>query len=444
MHAAIQNLEICIIGAGISGLTAGLAMAKAGFQNIQIYEYASNLGFVGAGIQMPPNMGRVLADLGVWEKIAADGVSFDFHSIREGSSGKALGVVDCRNIEGEYGYRQTGGHRASLINTLYHACLQNGVKVSFSTPVTAPLEFHDKPTFWVTPRDGTSYQVRCDVLLGADGIKSKSRGAMLKQLNVEAQVRETGQAAYRIMLTREQMKHDPELLQLLDGDQSIRWIGEKRHVVAYPISGRSIYNISTTQPDVNFAPALSATYTTRGSKSTMLSVYGDFCPLVLRMLDLAPDEEVCEWKLHVHDPLPNWVQGSFALLGDACHPTLPHLGQGAAQGIEDAVVLSIFLSALPDAFPDTINKALLAYEKARKGRAEHLVRLAAESARELHMGEGKAREERDRAFAAIKTGVPGKVPDKVMDGDVHKMAYGFDCMQDAREKIPDAFRGGDI
>ena len=67
--------------------------------------------------------------------------------LAEGSSGKALGVVDCRNIEGEYGYRQTGGHRASLINTLYHACLQNGVKVSFSTPVTAPLEFHDKPTF---------------------------------------------------------------------------------------------------------------------------------------------------------------------------------------------------------------------------------------------------------------------------------------------------------
>lgn len=147
-------------------------------------------------------------------------------------------------------------------------------------------------------------------------------------------------------------------------------------MVAYPISGRSIYNISTTQPDVNFAPTLSATYTSQGSESTMLSVYGNFYPLVLRMLDLAPDEEVCEWKLHVHDPLPTWVQGSFALLRDACHPTLPYLGQGAAQGIKNSAILSIFLSTLPDAFLITINKTLPAFEKARKGRAEHLVHLA--------------------------------------------------------------------
>ncbi|KAJ5807430.1 FAD/NAD(P)-binding domain-containing protein [Penicillium robsamsonii] len=443
MHAAIQNLEICIIGAGIGGLTTALSLVKKGFQNVQVYENAPALGFVGAGIQMAPNMARILTHLGIWEKIATDGVAMEFYSIRDGSSGNNMGLVDCRNIETEYGYRQTGGHRATLVNVLYDACVQNGVKFTFSSTVNPSSEFTERPTFSVTTGDGAPYQVQCDILLGADGIKSNTRQAILKKLNVEAGVKETGQAAYRIMLTREQMQHDPELLALLDGDQTIRWIGEKRHIVAYPISQRSIYNISTTQPDVNFAAAASATYTTRGSKSAMMSVYGDFCPLVLRMLDLAPDEEIVEWKLHVHDPLPTWHQGSVALVGDACHPTLPHLGQGAAQAVEDGAVLSIFLSALPDTSPININKALSEYEKARKIRAETLVGLAAESSRELHLGPGKAREERDRAFRAMKTGVPGKVPDKVMDVDVHKMTYGFDCVKDAMERVLAVFGKGD-
>ncbi|KAL4891194.1 FAD/NAD(P)-binding domain-containing protein [Aspergillus ambiguus] len=445
MHPAVQNLQICIIGAGIGGLTSGLALAKRGFRNIHVYENAPALGFVGAGIQMAPNMARILAELGVWEAIAGDGVPMEFFSIREGSSDKSLGLIDCRSHENAYGYHQVGGHRATLVNTLYSACVESGVKFSFSSTVDLSLGFRtSKPTFSVTTGNAEPYQVHCDILLGADGIKSKSRQAMLKHLNVEASVRETGQAAYRIMLTREQMQHDPELLSLLDGDQTIRWIGEKRHIVAYPISQRSIYNISTTQPDINFAAAPSATYTTSGSKSAMMSVYADFCPLVMRLLDIAPDGDIVEWKLNVHDPLPTWVQGCFALVGDACHPTLPHLGQGAAQAVEDGAVLSIFLSALPDTSTHNINKALLAYEAARKKRAETLVHLAAESSRELHLGAGKEREERDRVFARIKTGVPGKVPDKVMDVDVHKFTYGFDCMQDAWSTVPSLFGEGQV
>ncbi|KAF9890639.1 hypothetical protein FE257_005770 [Aspergillus nanangensis] len=440
MNPAVQNLQICIIGAGIGGLTTGLALAKQGFQNIQVYENAPALGFVGAGIQMAPNMARILKVLGVWDAIAADGVATDYYSIREGASGKIMGLVDCRNIETDYGSRQTGGHRATLVNTLYDACVRHKVQFSFSSTVDASLDFTGRPTFSVTTAgEEKPHPVQCDILLGADGVKSKTRQALLRKLNVKAGVKETGQAAYRIMLTREQMQHDPELLALLDGDQTIRWIGEKRHIVGYPISQRSIYNISTTQPDVNFAAAASATYTTKGSKKAMMNLYSDFCPLVPRMLDLAPDQEIVEWKLNVHDPLPTWVQGSFALVGDACHPTLPHLGQGAAQAIEDGAVLSIFLGALPDASPENISKALMAYEKERKERAETLVALAAESSRELHLGAGKAREERDRAFAAIKTGTPGKVPDKVMDIDVHKMTYGFDCMREAQDKIATVF-----
>jgi salicylate hydroxylase len=167
------------------------------------------------------------------------------------------------------------------------------------------------------------------------------------------------------MLTRKEMEHDPELLELIDSDRVIRWIGEKRHIIAYPISSKQIYNLSTTQPDKNFAAAPSATYTTKGDKSVMLETFGDFCPMVYRMLSLVPNGKVCKWKLWVHSPLFTWVNGNVALVGDACHPTLPHLAQGAAQTIEDAAVLSVMLSKCPDLTPESINKTLQVYEKLR-------------------------------------------------------------------------------
>ena len=131
--------------------------------------------------------------------------------------------------------------------------------------------------------------------------------------------------------------------------------------------------------------------------------------------------------------------GSVALVGDACHPTLPHLAQGAAQAIEDAVVLGVILSRLADASNDSIHKALRVYEKVRKERAETLVELAAQSGRVLHLGEGKAEEERDRQFAALKSG-KGPVPDKWADATVQKMVYGFDAAKAANE-IFDASMG---
>jgi salicylate hydroxylase len=100
------------------------------------------------------------------------------------------------------------------------------------------------------------------------------------------------------------MAHDLELLELIDSDCVTRWISEKRHIIAYRVSWKTIYNISTVQLDMNFAAAPSATYTTKSSKSAMLSIFGDFCPKIHRMLDLVPEGKVWEWKLRVHAPLP--------------------------------------------------------------------------------------------------------------------------------------------
>lgn len=264
------------------------------------------------------------------------------------------------------------------------------------------------------------------------------RDSLLRLKSIDAKIVDTGQAAYRILLTREQMSSDPELLELLETESVTRWIGEKRHIIAYPVSNKQIYNVSTVQPDTNFAVGPSATYTTKGSKPQMISVFSDFCPKVRKMLDLVPEGEVCEWKLRVHEPLPTWVEASTALVGDACHPTLPHLAQGAAQAIEDAAVLGVVLSKLPEASPEAIRKALKVYEVVRRERAYTLVEIAAASGRALHLGDGAAKAERDRQFEALKEG-KGPVPDKWADADVQKNIYGVDVEEIAEREFEEIY-----
>ncbi|OCL09750.1 putative monooxygenase [Glonium stellatum] len=424
----------------MGGLACALALAKQGFTRIDVYETASNLGFVGAGIQLAPNMARILDRLGCWADIEREAIDLKETSIRQGDTDNELGHVDLRYIREQYGYPHMVGHRASLAGSLFAGCQkEKSITFHFSTSVVHVNSFSPKPSFTLKPRNGEPYTVTTDVLLAAGGVKSLVRPQILKALNVHAEVQDTGQAAYRIMLKREEVQHDPELVALIDGDSVTRWIGEKRHIIAYPVASKTIYNISTTQPDANFAAAPSATYTTKGSKSSMLNTFADFCPKIQRMLALVPDGEVCKWKLRVHSPLPTWVHGSVALVGDACHPTLPHLAQGAAQAIEDAAVLAVVLARCPAADARAVNAALRVYERVRKERAEMLVELAAASGRALHLGDGAARAERDRQFAALKERRGAAVPDKWADADVQRMIYGSDCVQVAQDEFERLF-----
>ncbi|KAL0944394.1 3-hydroxybenzoate 6-hydroxylase 1 [Colletotrichum truncatum] len=436
-----KDLKIAVIGAGMGGLGCALALAKKGFKHVDVYETASTLGFVGAGIQMPPNVVRTLDRLGCWPEIEKEATDVKGSSIRQGSTNVELAHVDMPNIRELYGYPHCNGHRSSLAGRLYDACKkESAVKFHFATSLTAVNSFDPKPNFTVQPRDGEAYSVESDVLLACDGIKSTVRSALLTALGAEGLEEETGQAAYRIMLTREQMAHDPELLALLDSDDVIRWIGEKRHIIAYPVSSHSIYNLSTTQPDSNFAAATNATYTTKGSKSAMLEVFHDFCPLVHRMLNLVPDGQVCEWRLRMHKPLPSWVHtdGPVALLGDACHPTLPHLSQGAAMAIEDGSVVAEVLSRAPDTSPQTLRRCLKAYELSRREWCSQLVNMAFLSGKQLHLGEGKAKEERDRMFAEHKSA--GAVPDKWASPDVQKMIYSNDCVANIQRDFDELYK----
>ncbi|KAF2720647.1 FAD/NAD(P)-binding domain-containing protein [Polychaeton citri CBS 116435] len=444
----VKDLHICIIGAGMGGLATALALAKQGFMHIDVYESASNLGFVGAGIQLAPNMARILDRFGCWKAIEAEAVELHDTSIRASANDDELAHVGLQSIRQKYGYPHMVGHRASLAGSIYDACRREStIAFHFATSIGQVRSFGPQPSFIATPRNDQPYEVKCDILLAADGVKSNVRDQMLAVQKISAKVVDTGQAAYRIMLTREQMSSDPELLALIDSNRVTRWIGDRRHIIAYPVASKQIYNLSTTQPDRNFAAAPSATYTTKGSKDAMLDTFTDFCPVVQKMLNLVPEGEVCEWRLRVHERLPTWLEGSTALVGDACHPTLPHLAQGAAQAIEDAAVIGVVLSKLPSTDPNAIHRALEVYEEVRRGRAYALVDLAAASGRTLHLGEGGAKEERDRMFAALKAGSKigevQAVPDKWADAEVQRMIYSVDVMAAAEERFNDLFYSGE-
>ncbi|KAF4977457.1 hypothetical protein FZEAL_6021 [Fusarium zealandicum] len=426
--AEIRDLHIAIIGSGMSGLGTALALAKRGFKHIDVYETASQLGFVGAGIQMAPNMGRILDKLGCWEEIERESTCVTGSSIRQGATNVELAHVDMPDIKTEYGYSHCCGHRSSLAGYMYQACKRNNtINFHFSTSLLEITAFSPRVSFKVKPRDSEPYVEHADILLGCDGIKSVTRDLLLQQVGAKSEEAETGQAAYRIMLTREQMADDPELLALIDSNEVVRWVGEKRHIIAYSIADKSIYNLSTSQPDENFATAPSVTYTTKGSKKVMLKVFESFCPLVQKMLNLIPEGEVCEWRLRMHKPLPTWTNGSVALAGDACHPTLPHLSQGAAMAIEDGATIAEVLSQAPDTQPETIAKCLKVYELSRKEWTSNLVQMAYLSGRTLHLGEGKAKEERDRMFKEHKS--KGALPDKWASPEVQKMIYTNDCVE---------------
>ncbi|KAI1436080.1 FAD/NAD(P)-binding domain-containing protein [Xylaria sp. CBS 124048] len=451
MMEDVKDLRISIIGAGMGGLACALGFAKKGFRKIDVYEAASNLGFVGAGIQLSPNLARVLDRWGCWDQIHAEATAITSSSIREGSTNKELTLVQMPDISQLYGYPHCVGHRASLAGSLFESCeLQPAITFHFSTALERIQDFGPKKVlFTAKPSNGEAYGVETDVLLAADGIKSVVRSELLQAVNSSAEVEDTGQAAYRIMLPRSDMEKDPEMLELLDSNCALRWIGERRHIVAYSISNKTMYNMSTCQPDTNFAAAPSVTYTTRGDKSAMLRVFDDFCPLVRRMLSLVPEGEVCEWRLRSHKPLTTWTLGAVALIGDACHPTLPHLAQGATMAIEDgAVVAECIAAAIPVPLTDgrvevdrgAVSRALKVYELLRKDRTSALVEMAAFSGRTLHLGEGKAREERDRQFAeARRTGKA--VPDKWTSPEVQQMIYSYDCVAEARERFGELFSG---
>ncbi|BGP36585.1 hypothetical protein JCM10449v2_000486 [Rhodotorula kratochvilovae] len=434
----------------MGGMGCALALAKQGYRDISVWESASSIGEVGAGINITPNLSRILDKFGVLDIAKAEAVALKSASVLNCASDETLTSVDFSYIEQEFGWPFYVVHRKALQKCLVTGALESGVVKLHLNKLVHDYGF-EQSRFLVSERTplgdrsngtdghlaasaGEPQWIEADVILAADGVKSRARGKMLGRRGEIDSVVDTGQAAYRIMVRREQIKEDPDLVPFFTSSHSFRWIGEKRHIIAYPIDSGNLFNMSTAHPDRRFVEADS--WTATGSKSEMLTTFEDFCPRVQKLLNLVPEGDVLEWKLRVHEPLSHWVDGNVALVGDACHPTLPHLAQGAAQAVEDAAVLGVVLGKIKS--KDEIHKALLVYQALRKPRADWAVATAANNGKGLHLSQGKDQEARDAAFrSAAKDG--GKNPDKAIDKETQRILYAHDCAKEAEERYDELF-----
>ncbi|RHZ54632.1 putative salicylate hydroxylase [Aspergillus thermomutatus] len=407
-------LEVVIVGAGIGGMAAALTLGQRG-HHVVVLESAPKLMEVGAGIQGSPNMLTLFDRWGVSPSIHAKDVALEHIHVRRWEDGSLLGTMPVNKTYGQ----QVVVHRADLHDALIEkAVALENVEVRVNSTVTR-VQF-DPPA--VTLANGTV--VYGDVVIAADGIKSGIRDQLLGAEATKAMP--TGDAAYRIMLPRSAMEHDPELKELIDEPQATRWIGPYRHIIAYPVRNHQLYNIVLLHPDRS---DVEESWTTKGSKQAMVDHYRGWDRRVTKLIDLVQDDEVLEWKLCLHPPLKTWIKGRVALIGDACHPMLPYVGQGAAQAVEDAAALGVLLSTISSR--SEIPLALEAYERSRKQRAETVQQSGTTNRATLHLPDGPEQQARDDQFRAAMNGASN--PDKWADRETQKFLWGWDAEKVALE-----------
>ncbi|OQE26651.1 hypothetical protein PENSTE_c005G10326 [Penicillium steckii] len=365
---------------------------------------------VGAGIQVSPNMLRLFDRWGVSDLIHSQDVALEHIHVRRWQDGALLGTMPVNKTFGQ----QVVIHRADLHNALVEKALNlDNVHLRENCFVSS-VNFNPAS---VTLADGSI--VRGDVVIGADGIKSTVRGHLLEDPRIDAIP--TGDAAYRIMLPRSTMERDPELKKLVEEPQATRWLGPGRHIIAYPVRNHDLYNVVLLHPDRH---EVEESWTTKGSKQEMIDHYAGWDPIVRKLIDLVVEDEVLEWKLCLHRPLKTWIRGPIALIGDACHPMLPYVAQGAAQAVEDAAALGILLSGITS--QHEIPSALQVYEKTRKQRAETVQQSGTENRIALHLPDGPEQLARDAQFQASAT---GSNPDKWNDRQTQNFLWGWDAEQ---------------
>ncbi|MBI2317964.1 MAG: FAD-dependent monooxygenase [Betaproteobacteria bacterium] len=340
--------RIAIIGAGIGGLTAAATLRRVGF-DVQIYEQAQRFARIGAGIQMSANAVRVLRVLDLEDHIRHIAFRPTSWANREWNSGKtkyelALGT----SSEARYGAPYLLLHRGDL-----HAAL--------SCAVPAQLIHMNKRLVGLEPNssgisirfaDGSS--AAADAVIGADGVHSSVRELLLGP----EEPRFTGRVAYRTTF-------GASLLGDMVVGDCTKWWGPDRHIVIYYVTpNRDEIYFVTSQPEPQWR---GESWSAKGDIDELRAGFEGFHAEVRGVLDACPD--VHKWALYERDPLSHWCEGPVALLGDACHPMMPYMAQGAATAMEDAVVLSRCLEGVaPEGFAGAFSR----YELARKERTSRI------------------------------------------------------------------------
>lgn len=346
----MDKLRIGVVGAGIGGLAAAIALRRVGHE-VVVFEQARQFMRVGADINLTPNAVRAIDGLGIGEAVRESAARPSHRISRSWDSGEETSRLAMGDeAERKYGAPQLTIHRADLLAALAEAFPPGNVQFG----KRAQRITQDEEGVRIRFADGS--EDRLDALLGADGIHSVVRGAMF---GAESP-RFTGVVAFRAVVPADRLDGVPNL------GAFTKWWGPRpeSQIVTFPLNrGRDTFIFATTAQE----SWTEESWTTAGDVQELRRLYADFHPDARALLE--PVEEVMKTALYERDPLPSWVQGHIALLGDACHPMMPFMAQGAGMAIEDGVVLGRQFEGVGR---DGVQAALKRYEQLRHERTSQI------------------------------------------------------------------------
>ena len=378
-------LRVAVIGGGIGGLSAALAMLKVGC-NVHVYEAAARFGEIGAGIQISPNASRLLHRLGLKDAMDACGVRPAAVHQRRWDDGRTLQRAPLGpDVETSFGSPYYHFHRGDLAALLAAALPSERAHAGHRL-----INVEDRGERAMA-RFANGAATEADLIVGADGIHSRTRELIFGP----EKPRFTGCVAWRGLVPAERIAHlEIEVASHL-------WMGPGGHCVHYWVSGGCLMNVVCIVEHGNWTRE---SWTDKGVVADVLARYEGWHPMVRALIAAFPETFI--WALHDRAPLASWTRGRVTLLGDACHPMLPMAAQGAAQAIEDGAALASLLATMPDDVPS----ALARYEAARKPRATRLQEVSAVNRTRFHMPDGAEQRKRDelmitsgdRSFDALR------------------------------------------
>jgi salicylate hydroxylase len=353
--------KIVIAGAGIGGLCAALALAKRGFE-VAVYEQNPQLGEVGAGLQLSPNAMHVLQALGIAEQIKAKAFRPQSAVMRHFQTGKTYFTVPLGDVATKkYGADYLHIHRADLHSVLHRACQEMHVTIYLGQAVQS---YHQsQQNLSIQLENGESLEA--DVLIGADGIRSQVQASMLGQTPAQF----TGQVAWRGVVAANKLPKG-----LIKPNANL-WVGPGIHFVSYYLRGGDLVNFVAVQECDDWQKE---SWNEPGDISQLQQTFAGWHPEVTELL--AATESCFLWALFDRQPLNQWVDQNVALMGDACHPMLPFLAQGAAMAIEDSYALAHCLANENDT-----QTALKTYQANRLTRTSDIQFGARKNASLYHM-----------------------------------------------------------
>jgi salicylate hydroxylase len=341
-----RKTRIAVIGGGIGGCTAAHALLQKGFE-VHVYEAQPELKEIGAGVALGPNAMKALRALGLEQAVRDVAFQGDYQYLLSWKSGRVISKNARADAEKLYGAAGCSVHRADLLDVLSASLPRDVVSLGARG---VEVDTHGNVA-WARFKDGTA--IEADAVIGADGIHSAVRASLF---GPDAP-RFTGKICYRSVIPVDAVPGGAP-------EQNGTWLGPHGAIVIYRVRRGELINVVAHHDDDTYKHE---SWITECDRQEPIERYGKWHESLKRLFSAS--QIWYKWALYDRDPIPQWTRGRATVLGDAAHPMLPYLGQGACQAMEDGCVLAMALEAMPDDVPG----ALQLYERSRRPRASQVV-----------------------------------------------------------------------